>query len=171
MEAAPLNTQRLLLSPIAAKDAHFLFLLMNTPKWLQFIGDRNIKDVNAAREYIQHKLEPEYQRLGFGSYVMILKETGEAVGSCGLYDREGLEGIDLGFAILPEFEGKGYAYEACRALCQKAFSIHTLPFLKAITKKENKGSQALLQKLGFTQEGTVQLPGDGEELLLYHLKP
>lgn len=57
-------------------------------------------------------MRPQFERLGFGNYIMIRKSDGIKLGSCGLYDREGLDGIDIGYALMPQFERQGYAIEA-----------------------------------------------------------
>ena len=92
------------------------------------------------------------------------------IGCCGLYDREGLEGIDIGFAFLPEYEGKGFAFEAADKLKNVAFKEFGLHALSAITSKHNVASQRLLEKLGLTLVGTTALPSANEELLLFKIE-
>lgn len=161
------ETDRLLLKPTTEQDAHFILALLNTPKWHQFIGDRNVKTEEDARQYIHTKMLPQLKKLGFGNYTVIKKEDGSKMGTCGIYDREGLEGVDLGFAFLPEFEKQGYAFEAAQKLKEVAFSVFGLTKMKAITVHENDSSRRLLEKLGFTLAGITKIPNDEEELLLY----
>ena len=99
------ETERLFIKPTSQEDAEFIFELLNTPKWIENIGDRNIKSVEMAKDYIASKMHPQLERLGYGNYTLIRKIDGVKIGSCGLYDREGLEGINIGFAFLPEYEG------------------------------------------------------------------
>jgi len=164
------ETERLTLKPTLEEDAAFIFELFNTPKWLKNIGDRNIKSVELARDYILNKMHPQLNRLGFSNYTLIRKIDGIKVGSCGLYDREGLEGIDIGFAFLPEYEGKGFAFEAANKLKNAAFNEFGLITLSAITSKNNCASQKLLEKLGLQFAGTTTLPTDNKELLLYKIE-
>ena len=117
------ETERLILKPASEEDASFIFELFNTPKWLQYIGDRNVKTVEDARDYIKTRMVPQLERLGYSNYVVIRKTDNCKVGTCGLYDREGLEGIDIGFAFLPEYEKKGYAFEGAIELQHVAFEI------------------------------------------------
>lgn len=168
---APLSfeTERLLLRPTAEADAEFVFRLMNTPKWLQYIGDRNIRSVGDAREYIKERMLPQLQRLGYSNYTVVRRSDQQKLGSCGLYDREGLEGIDIGFAFLPEFEGQGFGFEAAERLKQAAFRDFGLGMLSAITNQDNLASQKLLEKLGLKPSGTIMLPGSEESLLLFRL--
>lgn len=164
------ETPRLLLRPTGVQDAPFLLELMNCPKWTQFIGDRNIHNLGDAETYIREKMLPQLERLTFGSYTVISKLDGKKVGSCGLYDREGLEGIDIGFAFLPQFEGQGYALEATRRLLKAAREDFDLDSIKAITNKDNEGSKKLLKRLGLELMGEIQLEGESEKLLLYSIK-
>lgn len=164
------ETERLLLRPTTLGDAGFIFRLMNTPKWLRFIGDRGIRSEADARTYIQERMLPQLERLGYSSYTLVRTEDQCILGSCGLYDREGVEGLDIGFAFLPEFEGKGYGYEAARCLLDAAFGEFCLDQVSAITAQDNAASQRLLEKLGLSRVGTVTLPGSTEILLLYRIQ-
>ncbi len=161
------ETPRLLLKPTTLADADFILALLNTPKWLQFIGDRNVKNLSDAEAYIQSRIIAQYQRLGFGNYTLIRKEDGAKIGSCGLYSREGLAGIDLGYALLPSYEGKGYGSEAAKHLLEAAFQVFQLPVVKAITHPANTASQQLLEKLGFSSLGTTII--QEETLCLYEI--
>jgi len=161
------ETERLLLRPTGTEDAAFIFKLMNTPKWLAYIGDRKIESEATAAAYIKERMLPQLERLGFSNYTCVRKVDGEKLGSCGLYDREGLEGVDIGFAFLPEHEGKGYAYEGSNRIMEAGIQKFNIEKISGITVLENKGSQRLLEKLGLTFQKMIRLPNDDEELMLY----
>ena len=163
------ETERLLLRPTTLNDAPFIYELMNTPKWHQFIGDRKITSEQKAREYIELKMLPQLERLGFTNNTVIRKSDNQKLGTCGLYDREGLEGLDIGFAFLPQYEGQGYGYESAKVLMDAAFNQFGMTMVDAITSKENHASQKLVKKLGMSLEATVILPGDNEELLRFRI--
>ncbi len=160
-------TERLLLRAASSEDADLVYILLNTPKWKEFIGDRNVNNLDDAKRYIDERMIPQYERLGYGNYTMIRKADEVKMGFCGLYDREGLEGVDIGFAILPEFECKGYTYEAAKLMMDIGFNTIGLSMIQGITSKKNIASQALLKKLGLTFKGPVSLPDDEEEILLF----
>lgn len=162
-----ITTERLILRPTSKDDALFILNLMNSPKWIKFIGDRNVKTVEEAETYIKERMLPQLARLGFTNNTVIRKEDGSKIGSCGLYDREGLEGVDIGFAFLPEYEKKGYAFEAANALKNYAVNNWGLTKIKAITMFENTSSQKLLEKIGLTYKEKVKLVNDPIELMLY----
>lgn len=161
------ETERLLLKPTSIEDAHFIFELLNTPKWIQHIGDRNILSIEDAERYIQEKITPNFKKNGAGNYTVIRKEDSAKIGSCGLYDREGIDGIDIGYAFLPQHEKKGYAYEAAYKIKNVAITIFNINTISAITAQENFGSQKLLEKLEFDFKGLIKIPNDDEELMLY----
>lgn len=164
------ESTRLLLRPTSMDDAAFVLQLFNSPKWLKYIGDRNIRSVTDASDYIRDRMLPQFEKLGYSSFTVQRKSDLAKMGTCGLYDREGVDGIDIGFAFLPQYEGRGYAFEAAELLKEMAFSRFGLNEIKAITTRYNFASQKLLEKLGMSQSGTLTLPGDNEELLIYSIQ-
>ena len=161
------TTQRLSIQPTSEEDAILIYELMNTPKFIQFVGNRNIQSIEEARAYIRKKMLPQLHSLGYSNYTIIRKEDNKKLGACGLYNREGLDGIDIGFGLLPQYEGKGYAFEASQRILKAAIEDFKIKSIKSITSKENLGSQALLKKLGFRVSGSITLPGETEELILF----
>lgn len=161
------ETDRLHLRPTAVEDATFILQLLNTPKWLQFVGDRNVHTEEEARQYIKERMLPQLERLGYSNYTLIRKQDHVKLGCCGLYDREGLDGVDLGFALLPEFENQGYAREASVEIIRAARVDFGISKISGITSKDHLASQKLLEKLGMKCTGTVILPDEDVELLVY----
>ncbi len=164
-----IETSRLLLKPTNLEDVGFIFKLVNTPKWIKYIGDRHVYSSEDANNYIQDKIRPQIEKLGYGNYTVILKSDGSKVGACGLYDRAGLEGVDIGFAFLPKFKGQGYAFESSQKLLEVGFSQFNITTINAITLPTNKASQRLLEKLGLVYKKKVRLPHDENELMLYQI--
>lgn len=169
-ELLKFETERLLLKATSIEDALFILELMNSPKWIKNIGDRNVRTEEEAIAYIKTKMLPQQERLGFSNYTVIRKSDGIKMGTCGLYDREGLEGFDIGFAFLPRYEKQGYAFEASNTLKELAFSKFDINEINAITIKDNLSSQKLLERLGLKLIGPVRLQNDEEELLLYKIR-
>ncbi len=161
------ETERLQLRYYTAADAPFIYELMNSEGWLNYIGDRDIKSIADAKAYIEEKYLPSYELNGHGAYIVILKETGIAVGSCGLYKRENLEHPDIGFAFLTEYLGKGYGFEASQGVMQHARETLGIRTFLGITLPANIPSIKLLEKLGFEMTGTTKLPNEDHEILLY----
>jgi len=164
-----LETERLLLSPTSEEDAPFLFYLMNSPKWLKYIGNREITSFEKARNYILQRIKPQQKSPVFGSFTVIRKSDHKKMGTCGLYQREGLQAPDIGFAFLPKFEHKGYAFEAAQKILETGFEVYQLEQVFAITMPENSASQNLLKKLGLKPSGMFQLSGDQTASCLFQL--
>jgi RimJ/RimL family protein N-acetyltransferase len=163
------STERLILRKITVEDADFLLELVNTPSWLEYIGDRNIHTIEAATEYIINGPLPFYAKHGFGSYCLELRDSGKRIGMCGLYKRDNLNYYDLGFALLPEFEGKGYAREACRFVLNESRNVLKFQSLLAITNKSNLRSIQLLERLGFEWKGDFSFENNPEILNCFQL--
>ena len=169
MEVKTFNTERLHLRPATLEDAPFVLKLLNMPKWLEYIGDRNVHTVKDAQEYIKNRMIPQIKRLGYGNYTVIREDDGALLGCCGLYNREGLEGVDIGFSFLPQFEGKGYAYEAAACVLEAGFNTFDLNRVGAITLEINTSSRRLLEKLGLEFVKNIKLEGDDQELMYYEV--
>ncbi|WP_435135270.1 GNAT family N-acetyltransferase [Formosa sp. A9] len=165
------TTDRLELAELNINDAPFMLKLMNTPHWLKFIGDRQINSVEDAKLNIQNNHITSYKTNGFGFYKVLLKEEDyKPIGCCGLIKRKELDGVDIGFAFLPEYEGRGFGYESASAILKIAHSKFKLNSILAITLPTNKNSIKLLEKLGLTYQKTVIPFEDGIELLLFAKK-
>jgi [ribosomal protein S5]-alanine N-acetyltransferase len=162
-----LQTERLRLRQFNLEDALFMMNLTNTEDWLNNIGDRNTRSEELARQYLENGNIKSYHERGYGGYLVELKETGEAVGMCGLFKREVLDHPDIGFAFLPVHYGKGYGFEAARAVLKYALEELHLPKVLGITLPSNLGSIRLLEKIGLKCTGTIKMPGDNDELLLF----
>lgn len=162
-----IETERLLLRKFVKEDATFIVKLLNDPGWLKFIGDKGIESIGDAEKYIQNTLLKMYEELGFGFYLVALKDSGTPVGMCGLIKRDGLKDIDIGFAFLNNYTGKGYGDESARAVIQFAKEKLHLNRLAAITIPDNKASEKLLLKLGFQFDSLTKLPKDDEPVNLY----
>jgi len=164
------ETERLKLKPTLEEDATFILKLLNTPKWLKNIGDRKVYNTKDAIKYIRDRNIKQLKKLGYGNYTVVRKSDNKKIGTCGLFEREGLDDIDIGFAFLPEHEGQGYGYESAIKLIELAFNEFELKKITAITTKENITSQKLLIKLGLQYLKVVHLPDDDEPLMFYQLE-
>lgn len=162
-------TERLTLRRLHAGDAAFILRLVNEPSWLRYIGDKGVHTLEDAEKYIRTGPADMYARLGFGLWLVELKEGAQSIGICGLLKRDTLDDVDIGFAMLPEFWRQGYAFEAAQATVQYASRELRLPRLAAITSRDNVASCGLLEKLGFRLQQLVRLPPGDEEVNLFML--
>ncbi|QBA63984.1 GNAT family N-acetyltransferase [Muriicola soli] len=156
-----IETERLRLRPINLKDVDFIFELVNSKGWLEFIGDRNVSDKKDAENYIKRILANE----NYFYTIFELKNTLKAIGIITLLNREEEEFPDIGFALLPYFESNGYAFEASRYYLDKIKNLNTYDNIIAITIPDNVKSIRLLEKLGLHYMGNYK---KGEEILSYY---
>ena len=162
-----LETGRLLLRRMTLDDASFILGLLNEPSFLLHIGDKGVRTMDDARRYVADGPLASYERFGFGLLLVAQKDTGEPIGMCGLLKRDWLEDADLGFALRPQFWGRGYAFEAASAVLGHARATLGRRRIVAITSLENESSIQLLGKLGFRLERVARLTEGGEELRLF----
>lgn len=162
-----LETDRLVVRKLTIDDAEFILGLLNEPSFLRFIGDKGVRTLADARDYILQGPMASYERHGFGLYLTVLKEGAIPIGMCGLLRRETLADVDIGFAFLPGFWSKGYALESAAAV--KAYGLNTLGLKRivAITNPDNEASIKLLGKLGLQFERMIKLSDDGPEIKLF----
>jgi RimJ/RimL family protein N-acetyltransferase len=162
-----LETQRLTLFELTRADAPFILDLVNQPSFLQFIGDRGVRTLADAEKYIENGPAASYARNGFGLWRVVSKESGEAIGMCGLIKRETLEDVDVGYAFLPQFWGKGYAFEAVQGVLAYAKTRAGLSRVVAIVDPTNQASIRVLEKAGMQFVKMVRLAADDIELKLF----
>ena len=161
------ESERLVLRHARPADAPFMLKLLNQASWIRNIGDRGVRTVEDAERYIDARMLEPFRTLGYGMAVIELKATGEAVGLCGLVKRETLPDPDIGFALLDEYSGRGYALEAAAAVLRHARQALKIPRLLAITSPANERSGRVLEKLGFRLEEAPHVTPGGERLNLY----
>lgn len=160
-----LHTARLSLREFDYLDTKFIHHLVNTPEWLQFIGDRGVQSEKDAIAYLDNGPLKSYAVNGFGLWLVELRETGIPIGMCGLIKRDTLDDVDIGFAMLPEYAGNGYGFEIASATLKYGIEELKLKTILAITDPANIASIRLLMKIGLRFEKTIQSHGD--QLLLF----
>jgi len=147
-----LETSRLSLRRLTLDDAEFIFGLVNQPSWLRFIGDKNVRNLDDARNYLRTGPLDMYQRFGFGMFMVERKDDGVAIGTCGLLKRDILPEPDVGYAFLPEHWGQGYAFEAASAVLEYGHYAHELMRIVAIVNPGNERSIRVLERCGMKFE-------------------
>ena len=162
-----LETRRLVLRRLTPQDAEFMLALLTDPAWIRFIGDRGVRSVDGARDYLANGPIAMYTLHGFGLYLVELRDGAQPLGICGLIKRVGLDDPDLGFAFMPQFRGLGYAAESAQAVLDYGRKVLGMQRVVAITSPDNDDSIKLLQRIGFRFERRVRLAGDDDEVNLF----
>jgi RimJ/RimL family protein N-acetyltransferase len=163
-------TARLKLRRFCVDDAAFFVALLNDPDWIRFIGDRGVHTEDQARAYMAKAYMAQYEKLGFGLYLVERIDDGVAIGMCGLIKRDGLDDVDIGFAYLPEYRGQGYAEEAAKATLAYGRDVWQLKHIVGIATPENQASIALMQKIGMRYERSTRLNAQAEQLVVYGIQ-
>ena len=148
-------------------DADFLRALLNDPGWLANIGERNVRTRRQARTWIATRHTATYGRLGFGFWGVERKSDGRLLGMCGLIKRDTLMEADVGYALMPEFRGQGYAREAAAACVRYAHDVLGLAEVWGITGPDNAGSAAVLRQIGLEDAGITRLVGEERETWMF----
>ena len=150
----PIESERLRLRRIDPdRDAVPMLALLNDPGFLRFIGDRGVRTAQEARDYATARVLPAYALHGYGMYAIERLSDGAWLGNAGLVRRDGLPGPDIGYAVLSEFAGQGYAGEAARAVFAYARGELGLRDLYGITDLDNVVSGKILLGLGMQERG------------------
>jgi RimJ/RimL family protein N-acetyltransferase len=166
--AFSVETERLQLREFMPEDAGFALRQLNEPSFIENIADRGVRDLEQARAYLVSGPIASYASNGFGLWAVLEKPSGRIIGMCGLIKRPHLEHADLGYAFLPEYFGKGFAFEACTATITAASCHFSLQHLLAIVNPDNAPSRRLLEKLGFRLQETRVVHADEPVLCIYH---
>lgn len=162
-----LETERLILRRLTLDDADLMLAVWNDPGFIRNVGDRGIRTLESARKAMQEGPLQLYANYGYGPYALTRKSDGTRIGICGLFRRENLQHPDIGFAILPDYRGKGLAEEAAVAVRDYARDSLGLDVLTAIVSPENEKSIALIEKIGLTFDTMITMPGDKKAIRLY----
>jgi RimJ/RimL family protein N-acetyltransferase len=147
-------------------DAEFILRLLNEPSFLQNIGDRGVRTLEDARQYLTDGALASYARFGFGLFRVELKDDATPIGLCGLLKRDWLDHVDIGFAFFPEFWSQGYAFESAQGVVEWGRQARGVTRVVGITAPHNQGSMRVLEKLGLKPAGTIRSP-EGQESRLF----
>lgn len=154
------TSKRLKLERLNLNDAAFIFELLNTEGWIKFIGDRNIRSIEDSEKYIEKTIRnPDI------IYWVVKKiDEKDSMGIISFVKRENLELRDIGFAFLPIFSKRGYAFEAAETVLKDLLRDPDSQVILATTKAENINSIKLIEKLGFHFDKAIG-NGDTKSLL------
>lgn len=169
MDKVVIETSRLKLGAITEDDADIMLAIWNDPAFIRNVSDRGIRTIEEARDAVRNGAQKLFDDYGYGPYWMQLKSDGTRIGICGLFKRDNLDDPDIGFAVLPDWVGQGYAGEAAEAVVAYARDELRLPALTAIVSPGNEPSIGLIRKIGMSFDSMITMPGDDEAIQLYSM--
>lgn len=164
-----LESDRLIIKDVRVEDAPFYFELFNDSDWLKYINDKGLRTIEATKVYLEETLEKNAALNGLGFFTIFSKEMNEPVGMSSALQREKLDFIDVGYALLPKGRGKGYASEATLLMMDYIKEKFQQEKVYAFTLPENEKSKKLLENLGFEYIGLKSV-FEGEEDCVYEFK-
>lgn len=126
-------TERLALVAIDADSAH---------SFAEYIREK--KHIQSHLE----RLEADAKLLGWGVWLVLNSNTGEAVGDIGFKGKPVEGTVEVGYGFLPEARNQGYATESVSALLEWAFSTNQVNRILAECLADNQASIRVLEKLG-----------------------
>jgi ribosomal-protein-alanine N-acetyltransferase len=163
-----IETERLSLREMSEADAGFMLEVLNDPGFVRFVGDRGVRTLEGAARYIDERFVVSYRQNGFGLWLAETKDGKAPAGICGLLQRGmPVPGVEIGYAFLPPFRSRGYAYEASAAVTAYAREVLDLPRLYAVVNPDNAVSIRVLEKLGMKFERAVRLSAEEPEVSLF----
>lgn len=162
-----LETPRLELRELAVDDAEFILDLVNQPSFLANIGDKGVRTLADAKQFILDGPWRRGQPPGHGQFLVKLKADGAEIGVCGLLYRERIDITDVGGAFLPGYQRKGFGLEAASGVIEYGYTTLGVAKIVALTSKENQASIALVGRLGMSFERTVKMTDDDPGTALY----
>ena len=161
------ETQRLRIRELTVDDAEFICGLVNEPSFLENIGDKGVRNLEDARQFILEGPWASHRERGYGQFLVELKKGGDPIGVCGLLFREALDVSDIGCAFMPQFWRRGFAFEAACAVMEYGRSMLGIDKIVGLTSEENVASIKALEKLGMSFERMVKMSDDDPGTALY----
>ena len=162
-----LETERLIIRELMESDAEFILQLLNEPSFIYYIGDKGVRTLEDARQYILNGPVASYEKNGFGLYLVTLKDGSTPIGMCGLIKRDELSDPDIGFAFLPDYWSKGFGFEAASSVLKHGAENLQLKRILAITSPDNEASGKLLTRIGLKYERMYSMSDDQPEVKLF----
>jgi len=143
-----LETERLLLRPFEIQDAEGMFELYADPEVIRFTADKAFNDLAAVEDFIT--AYDQYDKYQMGRLSVLIKESGEYIGWCGLKYLADKNKVDIGYRLIKRYRGKGYTTEAARVCMDYGFHTLNLDEIIGTAMKDNTPSVNVFKKLGMT---------------------
>jgi RimJ/RimL family protein N-acetyltransferase len=168
-----LETERLVLRPVASDDLDHFAPMDADPEVMRYVGDGRPRTRAEAAAGLD-RIAGSWRDHGFGMFAAQVRATGAVAGWVGLavpaFLPEVLPAVEIGWRLRREFWGSGYATEAARAVLPFAFGDCGLDRLVSIRHVDNVASGRVMEKLGMTLDRTTIVPGTGQPVVVYALK-
>ena len=147
-----IQTERLVLSPFALEHLDGLFAMNRNPAVMRYLGDIQTREETKAGIL---RVQARWQKYGYGWWTILLRKTGAVIGAACLQNLAHTDDapLEIGWRLMPEYHGKGFATEAGRAAMEFGFNQVGVERLVAVAHPENIASQKVMQRLGMQFAG------------------
>ncbi len=147
-----LETERLILREFRISDDMAMFELDSNPEVHKYLGNHPVTNIEQVQTYIAN-IQQQYLDHGIGRWITIEKSSDEIIGWAGLkfiteYENNQINFHDVGYRLMPQYWGKGYATEATLAALHYGFEHLNLEKIIGTVHAENKASRRVLEKCG-----------------------
>jgi RimJ/RimL family protein N-acetyltransferase len=161
------ETKRTVLQELTSDDAEFILRLVNEPSFLANIGDKGVRTLADARDFIADGPWRRGQPPGHGQFLVELKPDRKPIGVCGILYRPALDVTDFGCAFLPAYWRQGFATETLAAVIEYGRTTLGLESIVGLTAPHNEASIGILRKLGMRFDRMVQMTDNDPGTALY----
>lgn len=165
-----LESGRLLLRRYRDEDFEFLYSLLKQPSVMKHIGNGATKSRQEALEFMYWIYRSYREHPSNGLLILIRKEDGKRIGHAGLVEQmiDGIEELEVGYWLAPEFWGHGYASEAAALLCGKGFQASERTRLISLIQPKNSASRKVAEANGMKCD--KEMMRNGQAVLVYVLE-
>lgn len=162
-----IDSKRLHIRPIELSDWEFVQKLASTDDFVKYIANHDVSTEEKTVAYMQEKMISHHEKYGYGNYIVEDKKKKTPVGTVSLFFREKYGNPDIGYALLPEHYGNGYAYEAASILMSYGHMVHGMKTINGFCRDDNTHSINVLKKLGMKKIKKVKWSDESEPRTLY----
>jgi RimJ/RimL family protein N-acetyltransferase len=169
---AHLETARLNIRPVVAEDAKVWPAFIDHDEAMRFMRTFYPPEITYPALYWMGFALNRYFEGRYGMMALLDKKNGEMVGQCGILAQvvDDIPELEVGYHILPQYWGKGYAPEAAKFFINYAFENNLADSIISVIDVGNIKSQRVAEKNGlYREKQTVQM---GDDVFVYRiLKP
>lgn len=163
-----MRTERCILRELCMQDIDALYELYDKPGMTDYVEPLYERD--KEEEYQRQYIANIYEFYGYGMWLVFDRDNGMLMGRAGLehrLDENGKGVLEMGYLIAPEYQCKGYGSEVCRGILAWAEKHLEFPGVQCLVRQGNAASEALLNRLGFWQDGSIRQDGTEYQRFVY----
>ena len=143
------ETQRLQLRGLALEDTDDLYTLWNNPEVSKYFPNTSPPKIETVQNIIKYQFTM-WERYGYGWWAVILRDSSELLGWCGLQYLPETDETEVGYLLGQVYWAKGYATEAAQASIKYGFETLRLKEIIGVVHPQNQPSIHVIEKLGMT---------------------